>query len=87
MIGERPVDLGELEARPHGDEWDGGGTGTLSINGKPVAEGRIEKTVPIYFSTDDTFDVGEDWGTALSSAYEPPFRFTGTLKDITITAG
>ncbi len=64
-----------------------GGTGTLSINGRPVAEGRIEKTVPIYFSTDDTFDVGEDWGTALSSAYEPPFRFTGTLKDITITAG
>lgn len=64
-----------------------GGTGTLSINGRQVAEGRIEKTVPIYFSTDDTFDVGEDWGTALSSAYEPPFRFTGTLKDITITAG
>ncbi len=64
-----------------------GGTGTLSINGRPVAEGRIEKTVPIYFSTDDTFDVGEDWGTALTSAYKPPFRFTGTLKDVTITAG
>ena len=40
-----------------------GGTGTLSVNGKKVAEGRIEKTVPVVFSTDDTFDVGEDWGT------------------------
>ena len=37
-----------------------GGTGTLSVNGKDVAEGRIDKTVPVYFSTDDTFDVGED---------------------------
>ena len=25
-----------------------GGTGTLSVNGKKVAEGRIEKTVPVY---------------------------------------
>ena len=40
-----------------------GGTGTLSVNGTNVAEGRIDKTVPVYFSTDDTFDVGEDWGT------------------------
>jgi hypothetical protein len=31
-----------------------------------VAEGRIEKTVPVYFSTDDTFDIGEDWGTPVS---------------------
>ena len=37
-----------------------GGTGTLSINGRKVGEGRIEKTVPVVFSTDDTFDVGED---------------------------
>jgi hypothetical protein len=37
-----------------------GGTGTLSINGRKVDEGRIEKTVPVVFSTDDTFDVGED---------------------------
>jgi hypothetical protein len=38
-----------------------GGTGTLSVNDNQVAEGRIDKTVPVVFSTDDTFDVGADW--------------------------
>ena len=61
-----------------------GGTGTLSVNGKKVGEGRIAKTVPIYFSTDDTFDVGEDWGTPVSPTYKPPFKFTGTLKKVTV---
>ena len=63
-----------------------GGTGTLSVNGKKVGEGRIEKTVPVFFSTDDTFDVGEDWGTPVSPTYKPPFRFTGTLKKVTVEA-
>ena len=63
-----------------------GGTGTLTVNGKTVAEGRIEKTVPVYFSTDDTFDVGEDWGTPMSDAYEPPFAFTGKIKKVTVHA-
>jgi hypothetical protein len=63
-----------------------GGTGTLSVNGKKVGEGRIAKTVPVYFSTDDTFDVGEDWGTPVSPTYKPPFKFTGTLKKVTVEA-
>ena len=61
-----------------------GGTGTLSVNGKKVGEGRIEKTVPVQFSTDDTFDVGEDWGTPVSPTYKPPLKFTGTLKQVTV---
>ena len=61
-----------------------GGTGTLSVNGSKVAEGRIDKTVPVVFSTDDTFDVGEDWGTPVSPTYQPPFKFTGTLNQVTI---
>ncbi len=63
-----------------------GGTGTLSVNGTTVADGRIDNTVPVYFSTDDTFDVGEDWGTPMSPTYEPPFTFTGTLKKVTVHA-
>jgi len=63
-----------------------GGTGTLSVNDTKVAEGRIERTVPIIFSTDDTFDVGEDWDTPVSPTYQPPFRFTGTLKNVTVQA-
>jgi arylsulfatase len=63
-----------------------GGTGTLTINGKKVGEGRFAKTVPVQFSTDDTFDVGEDWGTPVSSTYKPPFTFTGVLKKVTVEA-
>ena len=45
--------------------YDGGGVGkggkaTLFVNGKPVAEGRIEKTQPNIFSADETADVGID---------------------------
>jgi arylsulfatase len=58
----------------------------VSVNDKKAAEGRIEKTVPVYFSTDDTFDVGEDWGTPVSPAYQPPFTFTGILKKVTVQA-
>lgn len=61
-----------------------GGTGTLSVNGKKVGEGRIAKTVPVVFSTDDTFDVGEDWGTPVSPTYKVPSKFTGTLKNVTV---
>lgn len=61
-----------------------GGTGTLSINGKKVGEGRLEKTVPTMFSTDDTFDVGEDWGTPVAPTYQLPLKFTGILKEVTV---
>ena len=42
--------------------------------------------MPVYFSTDDTFDVGEDWGTPMSDIYEPPFTFTGKIKKVTVHA-
>ena len=95
-IGREQYTIASSEPLPKGEctirfdlAYDGGGagkggTGTLSINGEKVAEGRIEKTVPIYFSTDDTFDVGEDWGTPVSPTYEPPFKFTGTVKKVTV---
>ena len=72
-------------------DYDGGGAGKggigrLSVNDKQVAEGRIEKTVPVVFSTDDTFDVGEDRGTPVSPSDQPPFRFTGSLKQVTVEA-
>jgi len=37
-----------------------GGTATLLVDGKVVAEGRIEKTQPNLFSADETADVGLD---------------------------
>jgi arylsulfatase len=40
--------------------------------------------VPILFSLDDTFDVGQDWGTPVSPTYKVPFKFTGNIKLVTI---
>jgi hypothetical protein len=46
--------------------------------------GRIDKTVPVCYSTDDTFDVGEGRGTPMSPTYKPPSTFTGILRRVTV---
>jgi arylsulfatase len=72
-------------------KYDGGGigkgaTGTLFVDGNQVAEGRIPQTVPIRFSLDETFDIGEDTGTPVVEDYvdKMPFPFTGTLKKFVV---
>ena len=63
-----------------------GGTGTLSVDGKQVAQSHIERTVCCRFSLDETFDVGADTGSPVIEDYDSqmPFRFTGTLEKLTI---
>ena len=61
-----------------------GGTGTLFVNGKKVAEGRIEQTQCCVFSADEGADVGADEGTPVSEAYTVPFKFTGQINRVTI---
>lgn len=62
------------------------GVGQLYVNGKKVAEGAIDKTVPGTFSLSETFDVGVDNGTPVSNNYKAKdhFRFTGQLDKVTI---
>ena len=68
-----------------GDGRGKGGTATLSINGKKVAEGRVERTNANVFSADDASDVGVDEGTNVSSAYQQrDNRFTGTIDKVKI---
>jgi arylsulfatase len=66
-----------------------GGTGTLSVDGLKVAEGRIEFTQPIRFSLDESFDVGQDTGTPVIDEYDAkmPFKFSGTLNKVVIDLG
>jgi arylsulfatase len=62
-----------------------GGTGTIFVNGKKFAEGRIERTQPIIFSADEGTDVGEDAETPVVDYGIPaPYKFTGTIGKITI---
>lgn len=61
-----------------------GGTATLSINGKQVATGRIEKTQCCAFSADDGADVGADEGTPVTEDYKSPFKFNGRIAAVTV---
>jgi arylsulfatase A-like enzyme len=61
-----------------------GGTGTLSVNGKNVATGRIDQTQCCAFSADEGADVGADEGTPVTEAYQVPFKFTGKIDHVTI---
>ena len=70
-------------------EYDGngpgkGGKGTLLVNGRTVASGRIERTQCCAFSADEGADVGADEGTPVTDAYTSPFNFTGKIAKVTI---
>ena len=62
-----------------------GGMGTLFVNGKKVASGRIDQTQCCAFSGDEGADVGADEGTPVTEAYKAPFKFTGKIDKVTIT--
>ena len=71
--------------------YDGGGAGkggkaTLYVNGKPVAEGRVEKTQPNVFSADETADVGIDNQTPVAEGIGigPETKFTGKINKVTL---
>jgi arylsulfatase len=90
IASDRPVPPGEHVLR-FVFKYDGGGlgagaTGTLFVDGRQVAEGRISHTVGIRFSLDETFDIGEDKGTPVVEDYvdKMPFTFTGTLKKFVV---
>jgi arylsulfatase A-like enzyme len=63
-----------------------GGTGTIFVNDKKVAQGRIERTQPMIFSGDEGADVGEDGETPVVEDYgiPAPYKFTGKINKITV---
>ena len=70
--------------------YDGGGLGkggavTLFLDGTKVGEGRVEGTVPMIFSGDETCDIGLDTASPVSDDYTPEgSRFTGTVEWVQI---
>jgi arylsulfatase len=73
--------------------YDGGGFGkgatiTLRVDGDEVGDGRLETTIPMVFSADETTDVGEDLATPVSDDYGPTGNhFTGTIAWVQIDLG
>jgi arylsulfatase len=64
-----------------------GGTGVLSIDGKELSRQKVEHTIPILMSIDESFDVGIDTRTPVDDSYELPFRFTGKIDKLTFKLG
>jgi arylsulfatase A-like enzyme len=65
--------------------YDGGGLGkggtvALYVDGDQVGSGRVEATVPMLFSADETTDVGSDSATPVSDEYgAKDSAFTGRI--------
>ncbi len=60
--------------------------GTIFVNGKKVAQGRIEMTQAMIWSADEGVDVGEDGETPVTEDYgiPAPYKFTGKIHKVTI---
>jgi arylsulfatase len=85
VYGEAPVPAGEHQIRME-FAYDGGGLGeggdvTLYVDGSKVAEGRVDNTVPMVFSADETADIAADSATPVSDDYGPKDgHFTGRVQ-------
>jgi arylsulfatase len=63
-----------------------GGSGVLKVDGKVVAEQKMEHTLPIILAWDESLDIGSDTLTGVDDKdYQSPFAFTGKLDKITLT--
>jgi hypothetical protein len=71
-------------------DYDGGGLGkggtvSLYVDGAKTGEGRVEGTVPLLYSADETCDIGSDTASAVSDDYtSESSRFNGTVEWVQI---
>jgi arylsulfatase len=62
-----------------------GGTVSLYVDGAKVGEGRVEATVPLIFSGDETTDLGHDTASPVTDDYTPEESvFAGTVNWVQI---
>jgi arylsulfatase len=87
--GTQEMPVGDHQVRMEFD-YDGGGLAKganirLYVDGEAAGEGRIEASVPMVFSADETTDIGKDTGTAVSSDYGAiGNEFTGKIHWVQI---
>jgi arylsulfatase len=89
IAGTKPLAPGKNIVRME-FRYDGGGLGksaavALFVNDKKAGQGRLDTTQWVgKYSSDETFDIGQDSGTPASEAYKAPYRFTGTIEKVVI---
>jgi arylsulfatase len=59
---------------------------TIKVDGKEVAKGVVNRTVPAAFSASESFDVGLDMGAPVSLRYhkKAPFKFNGKISKVKV---
>ena len=89
VYGDGAIPAGEHQVRME-FAYDGGGLGkggdvALFLDGEQVGNGRVDGTVPMLFSADETTDVGSDTATPVSDDYGPKdSEFTGKIRWVQI---
>jgi arylsulfatase A-like enzyme len=92
ISGNAPIPAGDPQVRME-FAYDGGGLGkggmvTLYVDGDKVGEGRVEGTVPMIFSADETADIGSDTASPVSDDYGPTDNeFNGSVLWVQIDLG
>ena len=66
------------------EPFGAGGQGRLFVDKQLVAEGKIPRTAAFGYSLDETFDVGCDKGSPVTSEYAALAAFTGRLQKVVI---
>lgn len=51
----------------------------LMVNGRTVGSGSVNISTPSFL---DNFDIGQDSAAPVSTAYQPPFKFTGNIRGV-----
>lgn len=82
LVSTEDVPVGKSELRMKFTKTgDFQGDIELFINGKSVGKTHLAKTVPITYSIEETFDVGEDTGSPIiEDVYAVPFRCESLQK-------
>jgi arylsulfatase len=61
-----------------------GGTVTLRLGKSKIGKGRFARQVPLFFTANETLDVGCDTCSPVSDRYDSPFRFTGRILRVMV---
>ena len=89
VFSRQPIPPGKVTVRME-FAYDGGGIGkggavSLFVNGKKAGEGRLARTQPLAFSSEDGTDVGMDEGTPVIEDYQPRrTKFTGIIRKVVV---
>jgi arylsulfatase len=89
VASRRPVGSGRHHVEFRFDKEEGaGGRADLVLDGEPVGSGTVERFTPVaYNEVGIGMTCGYEWGPAVGSDYQAPFRFNGIIEraEVTVT--